>query len=271
MEVGKARAALNTSEARVELTRSTLERKRALVAEQIAAPREVQAAEVELKQAEAEMRAAGQTLQAIGSTSGAGSRFVLSAPIGGTVLERHVLLGRRVDEREPLFVLANLSELWLIVHAFERDALNVKVGAMAQASFAALPGRIFEGKVGRIGSQVDPVSRTIEVRVDVPNSGGLLKPGMSATARISLGESEAKLIAVPTQAVQRLGDAWVVFVPEKQAGGYEIREVGRGRDLDGEVEIVSGVRAGESVVVDGAFLLKAQFDKARGGGEEHHH
>jgi cobalt-zinc-cadmium efflux system membrane fusion protein len=271
IEVGKARASVVATEARTRLARETAERKRALVSEQIAAPREVQAAEAELTQAEAELRAAEQTLAALGSLRGVGGRFSLAAPIAGTVLSRHVLPGRRVDDSAPLFVVADLSLLWLVVHVYERDALTIRPGALAQVSFAALPGQPFEGRVSRIGSQVDPVARTIDVRVEIANPEGLLRPGMSATARIARGDETSTLVAVPTQAVQRLADGWAVFVPEKREGDFLIRMVGRGRDLDGEVEIVSGLRAGESVVVDGAFLLKAQLDKSRGGGEEHHH
>jgi cobalt-zinc-cadmium efflux system membrane fusion protein len=271
IDVGKARAALSSAEARATLARSTAERKRTLVVDQIVAPKDVQAAESELTQAEAELRAAEQTLQALGSLRGAGGRFALTAPIAGTVLERHVLPGRRVDAAQPLFVVADLSLLWLVVHVFERDALSIKEAATAEVSFAALPGRTFQGHVSRIGSRVDPVARTIDVRIEVRNDDRLLRPGMSATARIARGEATSKLVAVPTQAVQRLLDGWAVFVPEKEAGGFEIRKIGRGRDLDGEVEVVSGLAAGERVVVDGAFLLKAQYDKSRGGGEEHHH
>jgi cobalt-zinc-cadmium efflux system membrane fusion protein len=168
-------------------------------------------------------------------------------------------------------VLSDVSSLWLVVHAFERDALRVKQSSSARVSFAALPERTVEGRVARVGTRVDPISRTVDVRIDVANAEGLLRPGMSATARIALGDATSRLIAVPTQAVQRVDRGWAVFVPEKEQGGFEVRPVGRGRDLDGEVEILSGLSAGETVVIDGAFLLKAQLDKARGGGAEHHH
>jgi cobalt-zinc-cadmium efflux system membrane fusion protein len=271
VDVGKARAELASIRARTTLLRSTVERKRALVAEQLAAVRERESAEAELEQAEAELRGAEQLLSALGSGQGQGSRFTLRAPLSGTVLERHVLPGRRVDDHAPLFVLSDVSSLWLVVHAFERDALRVKQSSSARVSFAALPERTVEGRVARVGTRVDPISRTVDVRIDVANAEGLLRPGMSATARIALGDATSRLIAVPTQAVQRVDRGWAVFVPEKEQGGFEVRPVGRGRDLDGEVEILSGLSAGETVVIDGAFLLKAQLDKARGGGAEHHH
>jgi cobalt-zinc-cadmium efflux system membrane fusion protein len=93
---------------------------------------------------------------------------------------------------------------------------------------------------------------------------------MSATAWVRLGEADREVVAVPATSLQRLQDEWRVFIP-RGAGAFEMRTVGRGRDLGGEVEIVSGLRPGESVVVEGAFLLKAEAEKARGAGEQHEH
>ncbi len=88
---------------------------------------------------------------------------------------------------------------------------------------------------------------------------------MSATATLSAGESGAAILTVPVAAVQRVRNEWCVFLP-RDARHFEIRRIGRGRDLGAEVEVVSGLRAGEQVVVDGAFLLKAQAER---GNAEH--
>jgi cobalt-zinc-cadmium efflux system membrane fusion protein len=120
-----------------------------------------------------------------------------------------------------------------------------------------------------VGSQVDTSSRTIPIRIELANPGGILRPGMSASVWLPLGQ-EGNVIAVPVAAVQRLQDKWTVFVPREQ-GVFEIREVGRGRDMGGEVEILQGLQAGETVVVEGAFLLRAEAEKARGEGEHHEH
>jgi cobalt-zinc-cadmium efflux system membrane fusion protein len=93
---------------------------------------------------------------------------------------------------------------------------------------------------------------------------------MAATSVITIGERAGTIIAVPSAAVQRIGSAWVVFVPREE-GLYEIRQIGRGRDIGGEVEILSGLKAGETIVVNGAFLLKAEAEKARGQGDPHGH
>jgi membrane fusion protein, heavy metal efflux system len=198
------------------------------------------------------------------------SRFPLRSPISGTIIERNVALGQVVDPARPLFRIANLARLWLIVHAFERDAVRVKVGTAAGAIFPALPGRTFSGTVSLVGSQVDLDSRTVSVRIELTNAEGLLRPGMSATASVPLHTKAGMVLAVPAAALQRLQDGWVVFLPRGE-DRFEVRPVGRGRDLGGEVEVVSGLQAGDRVVVEGAFLLKAESEKSRGEGEHHEH
>jgi cobalt-zinc-cadmium efflux system membrane fusion protein len=96
----------------------------------------------------------------------------------------------------------------------------------------------------------------------------MLRPGMSATAAVPVGASGAQLLAVPVAAVQRVKNDWCVFIP-KGDGTFEVRTIGRGRDLGAEVEVLSGLKPGETIVVDGAFLLKAQAEK-REGHDDHH-
>src|SRR5262249_14904816 len=164
-----------------------------------------------------------------------------------------------------LFRVADLATLWLTVHAFERDAVRLHAGAPAHVTFAAILGRTFDGAIALIGRSVDPQSRTVAVRIDLPNRDGALRPGMSASARLPVGDDEAMLLAVPAASLQRVRERWCVFVP-KDERTFEIRPVGRGRDLGGEVEIVSGVRAGDPIVVDGAFLLKAETERGASEG-----
>lgn len=270
-DVGRVRAALLTTQARLELAKQTVERRAALASEQIIPQRELQAAQAELAQAEAEHRAARETVSAVGAGRGSGSNFTLAAPIAGTVIERTALRGRLVDAETPLFVVGELSKLWLVVHAFERDALRMQTGAVARVSFPALPGQVANGILTRVGSRVDPTSRTVDVRLELENPTGILRPGMSATALVPIGSATENVVTVPVEALQRLPQGWCVFLPRAEEGVFQVRSVGRGRDLGGEVEIVSGLQKGERVVVDGAFLLKAEADKASGGEGEHHH
>jgi len=271
-EIGKARSESITAHARLQLAQQTLERKRRLEGEHIVAQREVQEAEAAVASAEAEVRASRSTLQALDATDTASdnSQLNLSAPISGMVIERTALLGQLAEPAQPLFKIADLSSVWLNVHAFERDAVRLQPGKTAKVTLPALPGRTFQAKITLIGKQVDTASRTIPVRIAISNSSGVLRPGMSATAWVPLGESSQQIITVPAASVQRIENQWYVFIPKSQ-DTFELRQVGRGRDLEGEIEIVSGLKSGETVVVDGAFLLKAEAEKARGEGKEHDH
>jgi cobalt-zinc-cadmium efflux system membrane fusion protein len=272
LELGKTRGDYRDAEARVNLARQALERKRSLAAERIAPQREVQEAEAELKRAEASVQGARGTLNALGATSDSGgddSRLVLRAPLSGTVIDRHLVQGEVAQPGETLFKVGDLSTLWLIAHASERDAVRVRPGSTARVAIPALPGSSLTGTVASVGSQVEVSSRTIPIRIELPNSGGILRPGMSASVWLPIGEG-GTVLAVPVAAIQRLQDKWVVFVPREQ-GVFGIRTVGRGRDMGGEVEILQGLQAGETVVVEGAFLLRAEAEKARGEGEQHEH
>ena len=135
---------------------------------------------------------------------------------------------------------------------------------------AALPGREFDGRVTQVGRQVDAGSRTIPLRIELANADGVLRPGMSATAILDVAGRSQTILSVPAAALQRVGQAWLAFVP-RTPQEFEMRPVGRGRDLGNEVEVVSGLKAGEIVVVEGAFLLKAEAEKRRGRGDEHGH
>ena len=277
VELGRARAAVMAASGRVTLARAALDRKRALAGERIAPEREVQEAQAELSASEAEAAAADASLRALGvSPQDAGpandaARFTLRSPLAGVVIARDVVVGQSVgDTSPPLFKIANLSRLWLTIYAFERDAVRIVPSTEAAIAVAALPGRTITGRVHRVGGQVDPVSRTLPVLILIDNTDGTLRPGMSASARLPIGDTKTSILSVPAGALQRLAGSWVVFIP-KDAGHFEVRQVGRGRDFEGEVEILHGLKPGERIVVDGSFVLKAEAEKARGGGDAHGH
>jgi len=276
VELGKARAAYLAAKARAELTRKTAERKRGLAADKIISEGELQAVEAEAMAAAAEVKAAKSSLTALGAspqeleTEGDSSKLVLRSPIAGVVIDRDASLGQVAGPSKALLKIGELSALSLVVHAFERDAVRVKPGTVARVILPALPGRGFEATVAAVGQQVELASRTIAVRLELPNPQGLLRPGMSASAFIPIGAGEANIVSVPAAALQRANDGWLVFTPQRE-GVFELREVGRGRDLGGEVEILSGLQPGEAVVVEGAFLLKAELEKSRGEGDHHAH
>lgn len=273
-ELGRARADLLAARARLNLAQQTLDRKATLAAERIVAARELQEAQAAAEAARADVDAMLASIRAMGvdegDAAGEGAVFPVRSPIDGQVIDRKAVIGRHADPAAPLFVVANLARVSVVVQAFERDAVNVRPGNVAHIVLAARPGQEVDGRVTQVGQQVEPGSRTLAIRIAVPNRDGLLRPGMSASVRLELGQAGRTVIAVPAAALQRVGDRWLAFVPRNDHE-FEMRAVGRGRDLGNDVEIVSGLRPGETVVVEGAFLLKAEAEKRSGGGAEHAH
>jgi len=275
-DVGKARSEVISAQARLELANRTLERKRRLGAERIVAQREIQEAEANVESASAELRASKATLRSLGLNATDSEHltdeptFSLRSPITGTVIDRDAVQGQMADPSKPLFRVGNLGRLWLTAHAFERDAVRLESGSKARIAFAALPGRSVTGKVTLIGKQVESDSRTVPVRIEIDNRDGSLRPGMSATAWLIVGQETGEVLTVPSASLQRIQERWIVFIPKSDTE-FEMRQIGRGRDLGGEVEILSGLKTGETVVVEGAFLLKAQAERSQGAGEEHEH
>jgi membrane fusion protein, heavy metal efflux system len=275
-ELGMARADYLSAKARVTVADAALERKRGLAAEKIVPLREVQEAESQAAEARAALRSARAAIGAFGVSPPVddgdnivASTFVLRAPLNGQVIERTAVVGQMLDPASPAFRIGNLSTVWLPVHAFERDAVRIQKGVAARLAFPALPGQDFRGTVAVVGRQVERESRTVPVRIDVRNEGNLLRPGMSASASLPVGGGGAPILTVPVAALQRVRNDWCVFLPHDDASTFEMRRIGRGRDLAGEVEVLSGLRTGERIVVDGAFLLKAQAEKGQGDHDEH--
>lgn len=268
-ELAESRAGIEAARARLDVAKAAAERKRQLAAERLIPEREKLEAEAALAEAQAAYTVAASGMRKYAGASG-DAMLAIRAPIAGTVIDRTVLMGQLADPAKTLFRIGDLSTLWLIAHVFERDAVRVQVGAKATASLAALPGATSEAVIRTIGREVDAASRTIAIRLDVPNPDGTLRPGMSATASIPLGEpGGAPVVVVPAAAVQRVGASWAVFLPRGN-DTFEVRAIGRGRDLAGDVEVLSGLVPGDTLVIDGAFLLKAEADKARGGGGHEH-
>jgi cobalt-zinc-cadmium efflux system membrane fusion protein len=274
-ELGRERAAYLSASSRLKLAEAALERKRGLAAEKIVPLREVQEAESVAGEARADLRGSRAAIAAFGvdppaddGDQATSSSFIMRSPVAGSVIERTAVIGQMLDPATPAYRIGNLSTLWLTVHAFERDAVRIQQGVAARLSFPALPGQDFPGTVMMVGRQVERESRTVPVRIDVQNSGNLLRPGMSATATLPVGAAGDAILTVPVASVQRVRNEWCVFLP-KDANHFEIRRIGRGRDLGGEVEVLSGLRAGENIVVDGAFLLKAQAEKGEADHDAH--
>jgi RND family efflux transporter MFP subunit len=187
--------------------------------------------------------------------------LVVRSPVSGTVLEKKVVQGQYVTEGQDLYVLADLSRLWLSAKVYEQELGGIRTGQLAVARFPAFPGRDFQGRVRFIDAVLDPATRTAGVRVELPNPGGLLKPGMFANAelRVDLGRG----LAIPRNAVIDTGVRQVVYV-QTAPGRFVGREVRLGPPAGDQVQVLAGLAAGERVVTSANFLIDSQSQLAAG-------
>lgn len=186
-------------------------------------------------------------------------RVPIKSPASGTVMERVANVGTVVSIGDPVVTVSDLSSLWLIAAINEAELSHIRVGQPVRISVRAYPDRIFPGKVFQLGERMDPQTRTLQVRVLVANSGGLLKPDMYATVELDSPERRAA-VSVPESAVQELNGKTIVFVRTKE-GEFAPREITTGRRVETRVEVLSGLDSGTLVVVRGAMILKSQILK----------
>jgi len=191
--------------------------------------------------------------------------LTLRAPAAGVVTEKKAVQGMRFMPGETLYQIADLSAVWVLADVFERDIAAVRVGQAATVRIDAYPDRAFDGKVSYIYPTLNAQTRTVPVRIELPNVAGLLRPGMYANAELKLGAGEAAL-TVPASAVID-GGAHQRVIVQKEEGRFEPREVRLGRRGDDYVEVKEGIREGELVVVSANFLIDSESNlKAALGG-----
>lgn len=182
--------------------------------------------------------------------------LTLRATAGGYVLEKNVLAGQKIMAGDALYKVADLTSVWVEGEVFEQDIASVRVGQAVHADFEAMPGEHRMGRISYVYPTLDVETRTVRVRVALPNPDLRLKPGMYATIRIA-GTARASVLTVPRSAVLSTGERSIVFVHEPN-GSLSPREVTVGASNDERVEILRGVAAGERVVSSATFLVDAE-------------
>jgi RND family efflux transporter MFP subunit len=192
------------------------------------------------------------------ATSGEPRRtLTFRAPAGGIVLERKAVQGMRFMPGEMLLTIADLSSLWLIADVAEQDIGRVRVGTPARVRLDAYPGQVFDGRVTFIYPTLKAETRSAQLRIELANPGGRLKPAMFAQVELPIGASAGAQLVVPNSAVIDSGAKRVVIV-DLGAGRFEPREVKTGSRGDEFTVVTAGVKDGESVVVAANFLLDAE-------------
>lgn len=285
-ELAAAKAAYLTALAREQLSLTNFAREEKLRKQNISSERDYLESQSALAQAGIESRLTRLQLHAIGlshaeiqAIPGAAddelARCRMTAPFAGVVLERHISRGEMLTGDTEAFMIIDPSEVWVIGRAYERDLRLLRTGQQAVVRLEAIPGELFEGKVDYIGGRLDPKTRTVEVRVVLPNPGCRFRAGMfclvSITSSDAPGEAQQPLgLLVPRGAMQAAEGGFVVFRRLDEPGEFRMVPVRvRGRSKE-TVWVEGELRAGDEVAIGDTFVLKSEAAKEEmGGGHSH--
>lgn len=209
-----------------------------------------------------------EQLKALAQSGETHRTMTFRSPVNGFITEKKALQGMRFMPGEMIYQVADLSTIWVIADVFEQDIGLVRTGAKAALKVSAYPGQSFEGTITYVYPTLNAETRTIPVRVELPNPQTRLKPSMFAQVEIPVA-AKGEVLTVPTSAVIDSGTRSIVLVQVKE-GRFEPRDVKLGQRGDNYVQVVEGVKAGEQVVVAANFLIDAESNlKAAVGGFGH--
>ncbi|MBX3266046.1 MAG: efflux RND transporter periplasmic adaptor subunit [Acidobacteria bacterium] len=225
-----------------------------------------------LRAAEGELASARQRLvlygmsdakiNALRSPSQIRSEMEVPAPVSGTVTTRTANPGEVVDANKELIRVTDLSTVWVIAQAFERDLPKLRTGSGASVTTNAFPDRLFRGQVTYIDPAIDPATRTAKVRVEIANGDRALRLGMFVNVAFgALQQSERTVPVVPAAAVQMVNGRQTVFLATADPNVFELRQVSLGSETNGRYAALEGVNVGDRIVTTGSFLLRAEWVK----------
>lgn len=191
--------------------------------------------------------------------------YEVQSLIDGTIIEMHMTQGELIGTEAHAFTIANLDKVWAMLSVYQKDINKIKMGQNVKVSFGSIDTEE-TGKISYLSPIVDEKTRTASARVILNNRSGKWRPGMFVTAKIYVSETKAPVV-IEKNALQTIDEEQVVFV--KEGDGFVPRRVKVGKENDDNVEILSGLEAGQQYVAKGAFTLKAELLKESFGGDEH--
>ena len=272
-------AGLKTAKAQLNLATTSEKRQHDLYIAQGAALKDWQQAQVDLATAQGGMNSASIALAAVRnrlrilgksdhdidqleSTADilrVDAEAVVTAPIGGTVVQRQIGLGQNIISASsgasiPVFLIGDLSKVWLVGNAREEDAPLMHPGDTVEVTVLAKPTKVFKARLTYVASSIDPNTHRLAVRAEVENPSGELKPEMFASFRIITGE-DGVAPGVPEAAIVYEGDRAHVWLADEKTKTLEIRPIRISRGRNGLVEALEGIRPGDKVVTSGAVFI----------------
>ncbi len=272
-ELGMAQSSYLKSGARLYVTEQAFERAQTRLEEKVIALAELQRRKGEMLSARAERREAQDRLRLLGMTDDQidqldrdqkiRSNIPITAPFGGRIIFRNLTKGEVVEVTHHLFTIADLSKVWVLANIPEKDIPFIRHSERTdgeryvEVRLNAYPNEVLRGKVTYVGDVLDVATRTMNLRIELPNPDHMLKPEMYATVRV-YSTPTRDVLAVPENAIQRDRDRHFVFV-QLDSHRFEARDVRLGDSNGKQVTIVEGLREGEQIVTSGGFILKSEL------------
>jgi membrane fusion protein, heavy metal efflux system len=245
-----------------QLAERSVDRAKQLLAAEVIGTAELQRREAESAQINAELGSARDHLRLLGLSPeeiaaleekrSVNPEAYIAASADGTLMERKVTVGQLVQPTEPAFVISDLAQLWVVADVPEQSAGGLRAGHRVEAEIAALPGPAVRGVLSFVTAVVNPETRTVRARMNLPNPEGLYKPQMLATMRMR-DEPQVKTLIPQTALVREEGGEFV-FVSDKKTS-FRLTKVTLGEEFNGRRVLLDGLAPGAEIVLDGAFHL----------------
>ena len=255
-EFGQAQADAKKSEALATLARSTLTRSKELFDHGVLSKREFDQITADSSQAFAEFDRAASRVKALGGQyKTIDQKFALKTSVSGMVVERNIYPGREISSdvsAGSIFTVTDPKNLWAILEASETDLGKFSEGSEVYLSSSTLPNEKLSGKITHISDFIDPLTRTVKVRVSIPNEGMKLKAEMFVQANITLAKVEG--VVVPTKAIILMGEKNYVFI-ETDVNQFTRKEIKIGAQFADRSEVLEGVKDEDKIVIEGALYL----------------
>lgn len=271
LELGRAEADYIKGLAKAQSLRPRMDRSAELYREKIISTQEFEISRMEYDTAAAELNAARIALQNIGLTrqeidalpasGGAVRDYQLRSPINGIVTERTAVIGQSITPADNLFVIADLSKLWILLDVYEKDIHLIRNGA--RVTIISASGESLQARVAHTGAVIHPEKKTATVRVEVINPGQKLRVGQTVSAKVDgLFSERENVFSLPSEAVHSIEGKRIVMI-EKSRGVYEARQVETGAVIEDKTIVISGVKPDDNVVTTGSFIIKSEYLKLR--------
>lgn len=273
VELGTTEANYLKARARLEALKVQADRAKDLYERKVTSAKEYEMSLMDYKSVKAEMETSRNALENLGLNDSeianleAGKynskNLYIRTPISGTVTEREAIIGQAVNARDNLFTVADLSVLWINLEVYEKDLASIRMGNEAKVIPIGSKDESLKAVVSHVGDVIDPVKKTAEIRLEVRNSKGRLRPGQSVTATVvgAMVESSVnKAKVIPADCIHKIEGENYIFVRNGD-GSFSAKKIGVGKTYDHWVEVTNGVESGEAIVEEGSFVLKSEYLK----------